>query len=154
MKIPFPLVLFATCLMLISCHQSAPPLEMSPTRNVQTNALSQNDTTIKEEKEDDLIYNLVYNLQEVKERELYIDQQTHGKRHLKFMIIERPQNKERNYYLVEAGEDNDVRFVTHFSFYIYPGNNYEIKLYDPVKDTIINLDEWRKENKQLEEPTK
>ena len=59
-------------------------------------------------------------------------------------IAERPTD-EKNYYLVETGthgEDNFSRFYI-FRVYIYP--NYEIRVYDPEKETDISLAQWRKQ---------
>jgi hypothetical protein len=140
-----------TSLLTTSCHSSSDTVqEIQPTDSIHLTdrqLISQKDTIIKAEKRDDLIYDLIFALPEIKESEACVEQQTHGERHLKLMIIERPQTNGHNYYLVKAGEDDDIRFVTHFNFYIYPADNYEIKFYDPVKDTIINIDGWRKENK-------
>ena len=59
-------------------------------------------------------------------------------------IAERPTD-EKNYYLVETGthgEDNFSRFYM-FRVYIYP--NYEIRVYDPEKETDVSLAQWRKQ---------
>jgi hypothetical protein len=135
---------------IVSCHQSA-IITQETTDNIRLinqRLISKKDTIIKAETGDDAIYDLIFNLPEIKERETYIEQQTHGERRLRLIIVERPQNNEHDYYLVKAGENNEISFVTHFNFYIYPGNDYEIKLYDPVKDTIISIDEWRKVRKK------
>ncbi len=146
-------LLFVVILALFSCsHPTDVTKETHASDSTTTShqpSVSQEDTIVEAGKDDDKIYNLIYALTEVKERADYIEQQTSGNRHLKLMITERPQNEEQNYYLVKAGEDNDISFVTHFSFYVYPTNNYEIKYYDPVKDTLISINKWRKENKQF-----
>jgi hypothetical protein len=150
MKTRYVVLVVVIIHILVSCQQSATITQETTdsSRLIDQHLNSIKDTLIKAEKGDDAIYDLIFNLPEIKEREAYIEQQTHGERHLKLMIAERPQNKEHNYYLVQAGEDNEIRFVTHFNFYIYPAKNYEIKLYDPVKDTIISIGEWRKEKEK------
>jgi hypothetical protein len=152
MKIRYFVLVVITIQTLVSCQQSASTTQETAdsTHLIDQHLISKKDTIIKAEKGDDMIYDLIFNLPEIKERETYIEQQTHGERHLRLMIAERPQNNEHNYYLVKAGENNEISFVTHFNFYIYPGNSYEIKFYDPVKDTIISIDEWRKEREREE----
>jgi hypothetical protein len=152
MKIRYFVLVVITIQTLVSCQQSASTTQETAdsTHLIDQHLISKKDTIIKAEKGDDMIYDLIFNLPEIKEREAYIEQQTHGERHLRLMIAERPQNNEHNYYLVKAGENNEISFVTHFNFYIYPGNSYEIKFYDPVKDTIISIDAWRKEREREE----
>jgi len=61
------------------------------------------------------------------------------------VIAELPTD-EKNYYLVETGthgEDNFSRFYM-FRVYVYP--NYEIRVYDPEKNTDISLEQWRKQS--------
>lgn len=105
------------------------------------------DTIMYAGKDADTVYKLILSLPEVAKRARYIQEQTKGERHLEVMIAESPKENVRNYYWVKAGEDNGNAYVTHFNFYIFPTRNWEIKYFDPVKNMVITLEEWRKEKK-------
>ena len=92
------------------------------------------------------ICDIVYALPEVKERACYIKKETKGKRHLRIEITQTPKESDEKYYWVRVGEVNDIAFVTHFNFIVYP-DNFKIKYYDTINDTIISLETWRKEIK-------
>lgn len=99
---------------------------------------------IKSDKNADEIIDIVWAIPEVKERANYIENKTKGARHLRVEIIETPKENNK-YYLVRVGEINDIAFVTHFNFFVYP-DNFEIKYYDTVNDTTLSLSSWRKQN--------
>lgn len=42
------------------------------------------------------------------------------------------------YYIIQAGKSNEYRLEIFFNFYCYPKTG-EIKLYDPIKDSLINI---------------
>ena len=100
--------------------------------------------TIKEDSDDKKIYDLILALPEVKERANHIEYVTNAAGHLRVEIAERPDETDGKYYWVQAGMINEFRFEPQFNFFVYK-KNYEIKYYDTVKDTIISLDEWRKQ---------
>jgi len=100
--------------------------------------------TIKEEKGDNKIYELILALPEVKERANHIEEVTKGTAHLRVEITERPKDNNGKYYYVQAGMINELRFEPQFNFLVYT-KNFEIKYYDTVNDTIISLYTWRKE---------
>lgn len=108
------------------------------------------DTIMSAGKDADTVYKLILSLPEVAKRARYIQEQTKGERHLEVMIAESPKENVRDYYWVKAGEDNGNAYVTHFNFYVFPTRNWEIKYLDPVKNVVITLEEWRKENKTQE----
>ncbi|HRG53150.1 MAG TPA: hypothetical protein PLL00_09965 [Bacteroidia bacterium] len=105
------------------------------------------DTILRPGVDADTIYKLILSLPEVAKRARYIHEQTKGERHLQVMIAESPNNV-IDYYWVKAGEDSENAYVTHFNFYVFPKKNWEIKYFDTVKDTLITLEDWRKENKK------
>lgn len=95
---------------------------------------------------EDKIYDLVAALPEVEERGDYIEKHTNGVRHLRIWIYQTPKETKRKYYWVKVGEDNGINFVSHFNFYV-DSETYEIRFFDTVKNTVISLDDWRKENR-------
>lgn len=105
------------------------------------------DTIMRPGIDADTIYKLILSLPEVSKRARYIHEQTKGERHLQVMIVESPNNV-IDYYWVKAGEDNGSNYVTHFNFYVFPKRNWEIKYFDTVKDTLVTLEDWRKENRK------
>jgi len=115
---------------------------------ISNHQISLKDSVVKDDKDEDKIYNLILAIPEVKERGNYIEKETKGKRHIQLMIVETPKDNKSNYYCVKVGEDNGTNFVTHFNFYVYP-EKPEIKYYDIINDTAISLDAWRKNNKDL-----
>ncbi len=100
---------------------------------------------------DEKIDSLILAIPEVKERAEYIEKQTMGERHLRIWIYQTPKDNKEKYYWVKVGENNDIEFVTHFNFFIYP-DNLEIKYFDTVEDSIKNLDDFRKKNKKIIAP--
>ncbi|MBC7440557.1 MAG: hypothetical protein H7250_11315, partial [Flavobacterium sp.] len=69
--------------------------------------------------------------------------QTNYKLHLRIMIVDSIGSGKEKYYWVKAGENNGLNFVSHFNFYAYPNTN-EIKFFDTVSDTVLDLASWRK----------
>lgn len=139
-------------LIISSCNQ---PTISHKTQIIDTVSFHSNDsiehggdTILTAGKDADTIYKLILSLPEVSKRARYIQEQTKGERHLEVMIAEAPEEEVRSYYWVKAGEDNGDTYVTHFNFYVFPTRNWEIKYFDPVKNMVITLDEWRKENKK------
>ena len=101
------------------------------------------DTTIKINETEDKLYNLIYNLPEVKERSEYVEKETNGERHLSIMIVETPEESDDKSYWLKVGEDNGTNVVTHFTFSVNP-DTFDVKYYDAVNDTLVSLSAWRK----------
>lgn len=137
-------------LLIVSCNV---PDTAQTTKIIDTVQFSEiepvatGDTIMRPGVDADTIYKLILSLPEVTKRARYINEQTKGKRHLEVMIAESP-NTVVDYYWVKAGEDNGNGYVTHFNFYVFPKKNWEIKYFDTAKDTLLSLDDWRKENKK------
>jgi hypothetical protein len=95
---------------------------------------------------EDKICKLVFEIPEVKESDKYIQKVTKGQRQLIIWISDTPEETDNHWYYVKASEDNGMSLVTHFNFCVNP-KNLEIKYYDILNDTLISLDEWRKQLK-------
>jgi hypothetical protein len=89
------------------------------------------------------IIDTLYKIKEVNERFAYVEKQSGGERHLSFVFFTKPTKKDP-YYWVKVWEYNSVSNVTHFNFLVYP-KPFSIMYYDTVRDTVISIDEWRKE---------
>ncbi len=102
------------------------------------------DKPLINDKNEQKICYLIFDLPEVKERAKYIEKQTKGARRMIVWIYASPKELNEQCYWVKAGVDNGTNYVAHFNFYVYPKTN-EIKFYDVVNDTVISLSAWRKE---------
>jgi len=60
------------------------------------------------------------------------------------VIAERPTD-EKNYYLIETGTHGEDNFSRFYMFRVYTYPNYEIRVYDPERNTDISLEQWRKQ---------
>ncbi|MBL7690842.1 MAG: hypothetical protein JNM41_04555 [Flavipsychrobacter sp.] len=89
------------------------------------------------------IIDTLYKIKEVNERFAYVEKQSGGERHLSFVFFTKPTKKDP-YYWVKVLEYNNVSNVTHFNFFVYP-KPFSIMYYDTVRDTVISIDEWRRE---------
>jgi len=58
------------------------------------------------------------------------------------MLSEYPNNN-FNYFWVQVGISNEIRFETIYNFYLTPKNHF-VFFYDTENDTIISLEDWRK----------
>jgi hypothetical protein len=94
---------------------------------------------------EDKILDTISSLKEVAERSKYVENKTNGKRHLQYVIWEKPGNA-TPYYWVKVVEDNGSTFYTHFNFYVYP-NTMMVKYYDTINGLPIDLTTWRKNKK-------
>jgi hypothetical protein len=109
--------------------------------SLQAQTSSKKESSILEDK----IIDTIASLKEVVERSKYVEEQTKGKRHLKFAIWDKPK-KGTSYYWVKVMEDNGIALYTHFNFYVYP-KTMTIKYYDTINDKVIDLTTWRKNQK-------
>jgi hypothetical protein len=94
----------------------------------------------------DFAMDTVMDLQEIREDNAYIKQQTKGKRKL-FPLLYGEPDKEHPYYWVAVGEDNGMAFVTHYGFYVYATSGV-IKFCEPLTGRAIDLEHWRKNGRK------
>lgn len=104
-----------------------------------------NADTLQEDIEQKIL-DKVEKLPEVKKLELYIDSISNHKRGVSMMIISKP-NKEQKYYHIQVGYNGSDRFVVYFNFYVFT-KDFEIKYYDAINDSVLSIEEWRKERKE------
>ena|SRR5690348_4727793 len=87
---------------------------------------------------DELIYKKVEELPDLKK----IIARTDTVNKVMLLISSRP-DKKNQYYWVQIGINNKQRFIPLYNLLFNPKLN-EIKYYDPINDTIVSLEEWRK----------
>ena len=92
------------------------------------------------------IINKIQQLPEVKKASAALERRTNGKRHIKYVVYERP-SKEFKYYWVKVMEDNGEMYVSDFNFYINP-KTLSIKYLDTDNDSVMDLKTWRKRYKK------
>lgn len=61
------------------------------------------------------------------------------------VIAERPAEG-KEYYLIETGTREPDRFARLFMLRVYVYPKYDIRMYDPGKDSDMSLEEWRKQS--------
>jgi hypothetical protein len=108
-----------------------------------TKNIGKNDLRISNEIEEK-ITSAILAIPEVQKEAKYIENTSNGERHLIIWIYQTPKKLNEKYYWVKAGEDNGDAFSTHFNFFIYP-ENLEVKFLNTLNDSVVSLDEWRKE---------
>ena len=143
-------IVFLILLIGIGCNipdTSQPAKIIDTVKFSEIDPVPKGDTIMRQGIDADTIYKLILSLPEVTKRARHINEQTKGKRHLEIMIAESP-NTISDYYWVKAGEDSENAYVTHFNFFVFPKRNWEIKYFDNVRDTLLNLEDWRKENRK------
>lgn len=90
----------------------------------------------------------IYRLQEVQDKEKYLQKLTNSKGHLAIVISNKP-TKEIPYYLIQVGYDNSIRFEIYYNFrinfkYIKAKNIVSfIEILDS-NSNYVNLIKWRK----------
>ena len=91
------------------------------------------------------IIDTIFSLPEVKQRAAFIFNQTNGGRSMKVWIEDTPSISAKEYYWVKAGEDNGIKLVTHYNFFVYP-ESMKIMLYDSKTNKELPLERWRNSN--------
>ena len=102
--------------------------------------LLREDTTLENKALDSL-----FTFPEVQRLSKIIDSESQLKTSLSMITTHKPE-KQKPYYIIQVGYNNNLRFQPFYNFYIYP-ENFEIKYFNPIKDTLLSLDEWRKQEK-------
>lgn len=146
----FKYILFQILMTLFYCqaciHQNHNNQKASK-ESIVHNALNSKDRSKKVYKKDlsieDSILDEIYSFPEVTAKEIFIDSLTNHKNGISMIILKRPSEKEP-YYWVQVGYDNAIRFEAYFNFYVYT-KGLEIRFFDPIRNKILSLKEWRKE---------
>lgn len=91
--------------------------------------------------------NKVMHLSDVRAASAYMQ---HGKDKRKLIPMSYGEpDRQRPYYTVAVGEDNGMKFVPHFYFYVYLKTG-KILYYDIFNDTAIDLQTWRRSRQKKE----
>ena len=91
------------------------------------------------------IFDTLVKLSFIKESDRYIDSSTNHKHRISF-LMDTLENEKLIY--IQAGLNNEDRFVTGFQFYVNP-KTMDIKVYDPVNDKRLSIKEFERHLKTL-----
>ena len=138
LKVTFIIFTFI-CLIHEGCNRNSTSYHTSKAPDISQNKDIVNADSLAEER----IYDTIYSLPEIKIEANSIEEKSKGERHLSVLIYATPLETSGEYYWVKAGENNGTNFVSYFNFFVYP-ENFEIKFFDTLNDTIIDLETWRK----------
>ena len=78
----------------------------------------------------------IKNLDVVKNKKSELEAIENKKIEFDYYLRDKP-NKENKYYIIQVGKSNEYRFEVFFNFYCDTISN-QIKLYDSLKDTLID----------------
>lgn len=84
------------------------------------------------------MFDTLFHLKEVKERNNYIIKESRGKRQLSALLYKRPEETKNGVYWIKIVEDNGSSMVTHFNFFVYPKSG-KIVYFDTFKNQEIEL---------------
>jgi len=87
--------------------------------------------------EDDKVINKILSIREVKQQSRYIDTISGHKHGIFVVILKRPKNS-ADYYWVQAGYNNEMRFEPYFNFYVYCPK-MTVKFLDPISNKVYSL---------------
>jgi hypothetical protein len=86
----------------------------------------------------DSVLNIIYELDEV----VNLEKRYKNINGNKSIILSEYPNDDFNYFWVQVGFSNEIRFETIYNFYLTP-KNYSVYFYNTENDTIIRLADWR-----------
>ena|SRR5689334_1633587 len=91
----------------------------------------------------------ILSIPEVKEKNKFIDSLSKHKHGISVIVLKRPI-KATDYYWVQAGYNNEIRFEPYYNFYVY-GPEMVIKFFDPMTNEVYSLREWRRKGKIIKD---
>lgn len=90
---------------------------------------------------DDIAIDQIMALPEIKQKNIEVETNSKGKRHLSGYVVNLPTSKDP-YYWVDIAEDNGDSYVTYYTFAV-DNRDLDIKYYDPLQDSLISIEQWR-----------
>lgn len=103
---------------------------------------SQKITEHKSPNQEDIVVKQIMELPEIQKKNKEVEKYSKGKRHLSGYVNTWPTSEDP-YYWVDVAEDNGDSYVTYYTFAV-DNNDLKIKFYDPIQDSLISLEAWRK----------
>ncbi|WP_462267391.1 hypothetical protein [Mucilaginibacter sp.] len=91
---------------------------------------------------EDKAVDLIMKLDEVKRKNAEVEKLSQGKRRLSTYVETSPTAADPNYW-VKVAENNGGSYVTYYTFAVH-NKTGTIHYYDIERDTLISLEEWRK----------
>jgi hypothetical protein len=104
---------------------------------VFTSCNSQVKKEIKDKDYSETFIEKIKNLDVVKNKKSELEAIENKKIEFDYYLRDKP-NKENEYYIIQVGKSNEYRFEVFFNFYCDTISN-QIKLYDSLKDTLIDV---------------
>jgi hypothetical protein len=93
---------------------------------------------------EDVVIDQVMALPEIKQKNIEVEKNSKGKRHLLGYVVTLSTSKDP-YYWVNVAEDNGDSYVTYYTFTV-DNRDLHIEYYDPVQDSLISIEQWRKDS--------
>ena len=134
-------------LVFISCNGSTVKHDNSQ-YNLKANEAAKisNNSKIDSLIEDSIVISKIFELEEVKARNIEIELRTRNKHGVSMMIRQRPSGND-SFYLIQVGYSSKIRFEVYYNFYYYQAND-KIAFLDVITNKQISIGEWRKRNAQ------
>ncbi len=129
----------AMAFFILSCRPADKKIPEPVQKRSENSSLNREDRVVKQ----------VMALPEIEQKNTEVEQSSKGQRHLSGYINSLPTSKDP-YYWVDIAEDNGDSYVTYYTFAV-DRRDFKIRYYDPVQDSLISLEEWRK-NALVNEP--
>lgn len=89
----------------------------------------------------------IYQLEEVKQLDQLIKKNTSGKQGVAIMVDPQLMN-ESGYYAFNVGNNHEDRYENIYTFLVRKSGT-AISVYDPVLDSVLTLEDWRKQKKKM-----
>lgn len=86
----------------------------------------------------------IFSLPEVQTRNKYIDSVTNHKHGITIIVRKKPLHKQ-DYYWIQAGNNNEIRFEPIYNFYVYLPD-LRVAYLDLLSNEAISLENWRRNN--------
>lgn len=135
-------IIISLVAILTACNNSSLPGQANGDKKDKDQVTKKEENANPAAGEDELLKDLL-DLDEVKKADAHIRQQTGGKTGISIMK-ESDTNGES---FIRAGFNGKERFETYFQFYINTRNK-TIRIYDPVSDRKMTMEEYRKQSGQ------
>jgi hypothetical protein len=89
------------------------------------------------------IFDKISDLPEIKAYFNRVDSLFKGRDIKAQIILEGEPSASKQYYWMQVGINNQIKFTPEYNFYVYP-EKMEVKFLDTMTDRIISLAQWRK----------
>lgn len=138
-----PAIIIAT-LFFAGCNSSSDKTTTQDSTNSNTNDSAHYFVKGQDSALESRVENALLALPFIRSSNAYIDSFSNHRHGIAFLVDS--VDKTTNEMYVQAGYNGDERFETYYSFYVN-ATTLAIKVYDPVKDTALSVDDFIKSQK-------